>query len=89
MRSQFICRECEAYGGQYGDKRKLCSTHGNPNAQCEYNPQEKRPKCYGEACFNAAAVVLGHDGKWHVCDSCARLPEFNRFRVKQRLDRCK
>jgi hypothetical protein len=52
---------------------------------CEYNPYEKRGSYEHEPCFNKATHVVGHDGKWHLCESCAALPEFNKYRVKRRV----
>jgi hypothetical protein len=53
--------------------------------RCEYNPQLRCPSTDPPSrgdCPNDASVVLGANGKWHVCASCAQLPEFRRFRVR-------
>lgn len=43
--------------------------------------------CENEAmgCNNEATVSVGHEGKWHLCDRCAALPHFKRYRVRKPL----
>lgn len=53
---------------------------------CEYNPYEKRAAYYSEV-HAAAEWVVGYKGKWRLCDSCANLSEFKRFRVRTRIKR--
>lgn len=50
---------------------------GNP---CEWNPDEGRA-AYENEVHSFATVSLGN-GKWHLCESCAALPEFKRFRKR-------
>lgn len=52
-------------------------------AECEYNPRQGRAKYEGEPCHNEATVSVGADGKWHLCESCAALPDFKRFRSRR------
>lgn len=53
---------------------------------CEWNPEAGRGSYEGEGCPNPAAVSVGHQGSWHLCDSCAALPRFKRYKVRRRLD---
>lgn len=55
---------------------------------CEYNPVEHRAAyTLGDpgACCRVAEIGVGHDGKWHLCTKCSELPEFRRYRVRERL----
>ena len=57
---------------------------------CEYNAKEKRGSYTGSdpgACDRIARVNVGSDGKWHLCEQCAALPEFKRFRSREPLIR--
>jgi hypothetical protein len=58
--------------------------------RCEYNPVQHRasyePDDLG-ACPNETEYVVGADGLWHLCGSCAALPEFRRFKKTRRGDR--
>lgn len=52
---------------------------------CEYNPETKSPACDPPLpgdCKNEATTVLGAKGHWHVCNLCASLPEFRKFRSR-------
>ena len=33
-------------------------------------------------CVNPVSVVVGAKGHWHLCATCAKLPEFRRFRAR-------
>jgi hypothetical protein len=51
---------------------------------CEYNPTEKRAAYENE--FHASAKwIVGHNGKWHLCDDCVKLQEFKRFKKIMRI----
>jgi hypothetical protein len=60
---------------------------------CEWDPERRQgaielPESglrFG--CPNRAELSLGRDGMWHVCRSCAALPEFSRFRVRAELSK--
>ena len=54
---------------------------------CEWNPIAKTAASAMSLvvpgdCPNEAAFVVGADGQWRLCASCAALPEFKRFRVR-------
>lgn len=68
-------------------------------SRCEYDPEKKAPATailnsngFGgvdlewlSGCENEATISLGSDGKWHLCDSCAALPEFKKYRKRTAL----
>jgi hypothetical protein len=56
------------------------SSHG----VCEWDPEENAPGYVGDAHNAPADVVVGSNGEWHLCSSCAALPRFKRYR-KRRL----
>jgi hypothetical protein len=58
-------------------------------APCEWNPTEDRPATAEDTVHAPATVVLGMDGCWHLCESCAALPRFARFRRRTTLRRPK
>lgn len=37
-------------------------------------------------CPNEAAIILGADGQWRLCASCAELSRFRRYRVARVID---
>jgi len=55
---------------------------------CEWDPNSNAPATSLDGgaeyigCGNPATVCLGANGRWHLCDSCAALPQFSRFRVR-------
>lgn len=53
-------------------------------ADCEWNPREDRPAFVDDddELHGEATVIVGADGKWHLCESCARLPRFARHRKR-------
>ena len=52
---------------------------------CEWNPTEERASWSGDVHFDAtpAAVIVGADGQWRLCESCAALPHFARFKSRK------
>lgn len=56
-------------------------------ADCEWNPSEHRPAFEGDPIHGEAVWSVGVDGKWHLCERCAALPEFSRYRNRRRLTR--
>lgn len=57
---------------------------------CEYNPSAKRAAYSGDdpgSCQHIARVCVGAKGAWHLCNKCAALPEFKRFRARSPLVR--
>lgn len=68
--------------------------------KCEWNPTQNHPAMvFGishpfpqEAedhgnCQNEATVCVGADGEWHLCENCAALPAFKRFKVRRLLQK--
>jgi hypothetical protein len=64
-------------------------------ARCEWNPHTKslaQRRWAGDryvysGCANEATLSVGADGKYHLCESCAALPEFRRYRRRVPLKR--
>lgn len=57
---------------------------------CEWNPVEKRGAYTGNdsgACKRVARICVGASGTWHLCETCAALPEFKRFKAREPLVR--
>lgn len=50
---------------------------------CEWYPDEGRAATSHDPVHGKAEVVVGARGQWHLCRSCAALPEFRRFRVRK------
>lgn len=46
---------------------------------CEYDP----------GCENEATMSVGANGQWRLCDICAALPQFARFRKRKPLRRAR
>jgi len=49
---------------------------------CEWNPA-KSAAAFGCEVHAAAELIVGADGQWRLCGSCAALPEFNRFKIRK------
>lgn len=56
-------------------------------SDCEWNPIAKRPAFEHDAPHAEAVWAVGVDGRWHLCDGCAALPEFARYRKRRKLFR--
>ena len=64
-------------------------------SRCEWDPKHNRAaRVLGrhrsddvivEGCPNEATICVGANGQWHLCESCAELPEFRRFRIRKPL----
>lgn len=51
--------------------------------RCEWNPTASRGRYENEAeCSNNATICVGQNGKWHLCESCSKLPVFKRLKKK-------
>lgn len=37
--------------------------------------------------YTPAEWLLGANGAWRLCDGCATLPQFARFRVRKKIER--
>lgn len=55
---------------------------------CEYDPKTKEA-VYMDKVHAVAELIMGYNGKWRVCKSCAELPEFKRFKVKVLIVGCR
>ena len=59
-------------------------------ALCEWNPTLKEAALCGSDkrdtdCSKEATLIVGADGLWHICEACASMPEFRRFRARRPL----
>ena len=59
---------------------RAARTHGG----CEWNPRTNQPAWSNELHFRTtkAEVIVGANGQWRLCQSCAALPVFRRFRKR-------
>lgn len=48
-------------------------------SDCEWNPATGTAANVDDPTHGVATVSVG-DGKWHLCASCAALPQFNRYK---------
>jgi hypothetical protein len=56
-------------------------------SDCEWNPTANRPAFNDDPPHGEAVWSVGVDGKWHLCDACAQLPAFARYRRRAMLHR--
>ena len=56
-------------------------------ADCEWNPAENRPAYESDTSHGEAIWRVGVDSKWLLCERCAALPAFARYRKRVRLTR--
>jgi hypothetical protein len=77
-----------------GQAVALCERAGWPNRDtlavpdgCEWTPGADRPAWSVDEHTRTvrAAVLLGANGEWRLCESCAALPRFKRFRVRRAI----
>lgn len=54
---------------------------------CEWWPERNEPATGipGQGCIDTAVISVGATKNWHLCDSCAALPEFRRMSRRGRL----
>ncbi len=55
--------------------------------QCEWEPKHGRPAHTEDEPHADATVSVGADGQWHLCASCAQLPQFKRFTTRKDIGR--
>lgn len=48
-------------------------------SECEWNPATGTAANMDDPTHGVATVSVG-DGKWHLCESCAALPQFKRYK---------
>lgn len=65
------------------------SNHRDTRDGCEMDPKTGEPLYddnphYAEA---RAVWLIGANGQWRVCDSCAKLPTLRRYKVRKRIER--
>ena len=55
---------------------------------CEWNPSNDSPAYDTDEHYRNtdATMLVGADGQWRLCDSCAKLPRFNEFRTRKRIE---
>lgn len=51
---------------------------------CEWNPQAARAAFESEV-HARADLIVGSNGKWRLCYSCAALPEFKRYTKRKEI----
>ena len=61
---------------------------------CEWNPTLQKPAVTGNEptdCKNEARVSIGAKASdnWHLCESCAALPAFKKYRHRELLNRAR
>lgn len=69
--------------GEHDREAELMKLYPDP---CEYNPETKQAAYWSEV-HGAAEWIVGHNGRWRLCDACAQLPEFKRLRARTRIQR--
>lgn len=52
---------------------------------CEWNPDQDRELWISEEPHADATVILGRDRNWMLCASCAELPRFSRYAIREQL----
>ncbi len=53
---------------------------------CFWNPKEGRA-AWDHEVHAAAELIIGREGKWRLCRSCAELEAFSRFKVRREIRR--
>lgn len=51
---------------------------------CEWDPDKDTDGVVGQE-HAPAAVLVGANGEWRLCESCAELPRFARYTVRQKI----
>lgn len=55
-------------------------------SRCWWDPEHNQgAEPLGSGCQNEATVELGSRGEWSLCETCAALPRFKRFRTRYPL----
>jgi hypothetical protein len=56
---------------------------GHARDSCEWSPEHGRAAFCADVYHADAALIVGSRGEWRLCEVCARLPEFKRYRVRR------
>jgi hypothetical protein len=97
------CRSCGGTGGDhyrlFRTQCWACGESGKPGSgsckqrppteQCDWDPQNDQPAVSdGSGCQNQATTSVGGGmDNWHLCDPCAALPRFKKYRRRVALVR--
>lgn len=91
LRHAFSRKPMDVQASHCGPRGKACLSFGRGEMPtdasvdpCEYNPEEKRA-AYEHEVHASAVWIIGANGQWRLCDSCAALPEFKRFKKRKRI----
>jgi hypothetical protein len=65
---------------------------------CEWDPKRNQLSSYQETydfsvkrivkywgCQSKATVIVGHNGKYRLCESCSKLPYFKKYRKRKQI----
>ena len=54
---------------------------------CDWDPKRDIPAWGDDGCKNPAVWSVGVKENWHLCETCAALPQFKKFRNRILLTR--
>ncbi len=54
---------------------------------CEWDPKLTAPVASAKAAHARADLIVGANGRWRLCRSCAALPYFSRLRKRVEIER--
>ena len=71
------------------DDRSKLLRYGAGNDGCFWCPEEDRPAYDTDVHYQTvpAAVIVGANVTWRLCEECAKLPRFRRFRSRRKIER--
>lgn len=85
---------------RYPDRTHICNTCAVKNLEnglgfkmlsvgdgCEWDPSTNKPATVGSAhsVTTPATLIVGAQGNWRLCEECAALPRFRRYRVRKTI----
>lgn len=70
----WVCLECT-----------MILAKGLRTSPCEWDPVNNRAHDGVIGCPSEAEISVGANGQWHLCEECAALPQFKRFRKRTAL----
>lgn len=62
------------------------TTVGAQPDPCEWNPAADRPALTTDTPHAEAQIICGANGQWRLCDSCAQLSRFARYRIRRHIN---